>query len=1364
MRLNCVVTLVALAMCARAAFSGALPVPTSPADGATVAIHTAKQSAYLSKSMVEREAIGKDRVQHSALTKTDDPRWAGVDHAGTFPQPVTLSWTGEGPFTVEIRRASDNKVVFTATDLAANSVDVFNFEIGCAYSWTVGNASGGSSSATFTTDNVFPRLLWDRDPEGRIYGVRELGGCFVSNGAYRVRQGLVFRSSKLNDNATGTTPGASFVSDSNRSTWLNDFGVRYELDLRGGSGEAGSMTASPLGGTVTYKHISGVDYGITDSAANKTAIKNELDYALDPAHYPLVFHCSIGHDRTGTLAFLMHGLLGVSEDDILRNYEASWFWYCKGTDSGVAGHYSGIDRIRTALAAYPGATMADRVVAYCKSIGITDAQIAAFRAAMLEPVGGEEPPVEPDVDPTEYGAADTSAITYVWKGGSAPWMYTTSWTPSRTPCHGIPDAKVAVVQFPALDEASSVTLRDVGVNVRRMDFANTAALELELDNGRITVAAGTSADKTTVEIGKTGPATVTFKGANPQIKTLSEYANGRLIFGADAAVPFTTTLAFVLPAKTWTAQTAPILSAGTDSPLRFHPNVRFAVDATALGALAAGTSVTNVLAYNNDGVRVSDASILESAELTCPNGTTGEILKIGGTLSFVLSGPAKEPPQPPAPPEQETEPDDYWASTPFPAANTVICYGDSITYGEKGASLVVPDAPNYFDGRLAGRTGIDNYPYRLSTLLPAEYNVIAQAKSGKTADAIMSWAGGVPVRSVCDVTLPAAANENVAMPQNFLYYGTDPGGQYKNTGNAAYYGLLTPVVPLIEPLIVSSGDSLTGWFGGVHVRIGGNHADERVICRTDAGEGPVTVPAGTRFFPDNAITYRDAIKVICAGTNDGVARRETYVSQIEDGVTNTPSSRYVVLSPYQSEFLAGESQDQATPTETERLFAARFGEHCVNTRLALKERGLGIAVRLGLMTQAEADVAIWNDTKTGKGLMPVGDATHLNSTGYAVLAYLVKEKLLALGYVNEPEPPEPSAEREFPEKLVFTGATSKDGLYFITDYVPNLATTRLEMKFRLNDVTGQSSGLFAANGLTAGKAEAGNGTRVEYYYNKNGRTPWLNYTCGGAKVDVSGFNDTKDFHVLVAEGGSFLLDGIAYATEGDLDPGGLADGPLVIAAMMLGSNSYYNFPKMELAYFKVSERRGDGTYRLVHDYRPGTNSSGEATLYDLVSQTCLTPTAAGTGNKALAAGGGTVGVDVVGPVVDGSRSGDSVVPVGFDAGDFRIAADGRTLTCGSSSYSKPHYVFAGTANGGIVVRIDPDEATIAGLGFDAAGNAVITMGKAFEDFRYRVEHAESLPFGDFDATAYQVLGSDQALTVPRIGSRRLYRVRVIDQW
>ena len=75
----------------------------------------------------------------------------------------------------------------------------------------------------------------------------------------------------------------------------------------------------------------------------------------------------------------------------------------------------------------------------------------------------------------------------------------------------------------------------------------------------------------------------------------------------------------------------------------------------------------------------------------------------------------------------------------------------------------------------------------------------------------------------------------------------------------------------------------------------------------------------------------------------------------------------------------------------------------------------------------------------------------------------------------------------------------------------------------------------------------GNGTRVEYYYNKNGRTPWLNYTCGGAKVDVSGFNDTKDFHVLVAEGGSFLLDGVACATEGDLNPAGLADGPLVMA-------------------------------------------------------------------------------------------------------------------------------------------------------------------------------------------------------------------------
>ena len=54
---------------------------------------------------------------------------------------------------------------------------------------------------------------------------------------------------------------------------------------------------------------------ITVGAGNVVAVKE----------YPAVFHCAAGADRTGTLAFLISGLLGVSRDDLTKDFELTSF-------------------------------------------------------------------------------------------------------------------------------------------------------------------------------------------------------------------------------------------------------------------------------------------------------------------------------------------------------------------------------------------------------------------------------------------------------------------------------------------------------------------------------------------------------------------------------------------------------------------------------------------------------------------------------------------------------------------------------------------------------------------------------------------------------------------------------------------------------------------------------------------------------------------------------------------------------------------------------------------------------------------------------------------------------------------------------
>ena len=48
-----------------------------------------------------------------------------------------------------------------------------------------------------------------------------------------------------------------------------------------------------------------------------------LQIIADQRNHPLVFHCSAGKDRTGILAAILLGTLGVSDEDVIRDYTLS---------------------------------------------------------------------------------------------------------------------------------------------------------------------------------------------------------------------------------------------------------------------------------------------------------------------------------------------------------------------------------------------------------------------------------------------------------------------------------------------------------------------------------------------------------------------------------------------------------------------------------------------------------------------------------------------------------------------------------------------------------------------------------------------------------------------------------------------------------------------------------------------------------------------------------------------------------------------------------------------------------------------------------------------------------------------------------
>lgn len=160
---------------------------------------------------------------------------------------------------------------------------------------------------------------------GGVYNVRDLGGLPGADGRL-VRRGMLFRSSSLHR-----------MRDAD--AW-ESFGAHCVVDLRYDR----ERSAFPLPDFITNDLHAPLlpDHWRSDDEARKLPpegflasvfhdileqgqgpIRDVLQALSRPESYPAVFFCMAGKDRTGVLAAIVLSLLGVSEQDIVLDFEAS---------------------------------------------------------------------------------------------------------------------------------------------------------------------------------------------------------------------------------------------------------------------------------------------------------------------------------------------------------------------------------------------------------------------------------------------------------------------------------------------------------------------------------------------------------------------------------------------------------------------------------------------------------------------------------------------------------------------------------------------------------------------------------------------------------------------------------------------------------------------------------------------------------------------------------------------------------------------------------------------------------------------------------------------------------------------------------
>lgn len=229
---------------------------------------------------------------------------------------------------------------------------------------TLSNGSKTAVEGSFHTA-ASPRIL---SIDG-IANVRDIGGWNTTDGK-TVRQGLLYRGTELD----GAVDQRFSITADSALDMLSVLGIRTDMDLRSAGDNPHGSDA--LGMSVEHLYYNCPMYAaVFSNYGGKTLCKIFSDLA-DETKYPIYLHCTYGRDRTGTVCYLLEALLGLSEEDLMREYQLSALYY-------GAVPYSDMDAFVEQLKTFDGATMQEKAENYLLSIGVTATQIQQIRQIFL---------------------------------------------------------------------------------------------------------------------------------------------------------------------------------------------------------------------------------------------------------------------------------------------------------------------------------------------------------------------------------------------------------------------------------------------------------------------------------------------------------------------------------------------------------------------------------------------------------------------------------------------------------------------------------------------------------------------------------------------------------------------------------------------------------------------------------------------------------------------------------------------------------------------------------------------------------------------------------------------------------------------
>ena len=301
-------------------------------------------------------------------------RFEDVETASKYYVQVAESEAGLA--TAAVRETTESKVY-----------TFHNAKLGTKYYYRAATSEAGLAAATvknITSSDVAPRVVYVPD----VLNFRDIGGWESSlvPGA-KINQGLYFRCAQL-DAAQGST--TSKLDMTKGVAALKELGIKCDIDMRDignqpsrGAGPSKANTADWPITFVSAAVASGTESvrweGGNGIAAQYVKIFNAI---ANCDKEPAMLHCTYGADRTGIVTFFLESLLGMSQEDMTRDY--LWTQFTQGRtvkikESEGAEFPQWINKTNNC----EGDTFADKMENHLISFGIEKSTLEKIRSIFV---------------------------------------------------------------------------------------------------------------------------------------------------------------------------------------------------------------------------------------------------------------------------------------------------------------------------------------------------------------------------------------------------------------------------------------------------------------------------------------------------------------------------------------------------------------------------------------------------------------------------------------------------------------------------------------------------------------------------------------------------------------------------------------------------------------------------------------------------------------------------------------------------------------------------------------------------------------------------------------------------------------------